>query len=299
MKYLNLIRWPNVLMTLITQVIILYWFLPESNADLTLALWQQLVIIFSTCCIVAAGNVINDIYDADVDRINKPDQVIVGRLLSIKSSNRLYIGLTFTAVVGGFVVANSIDRAGMASIFIVVSFLLYYYATTLKKQLVIGNVVISLLVGLVMLLTAVVELYPALNDANQSEQGKVLLLLTGFAVLAFFVNLLREWIKDAQDINGDLAGGRSSLPLVLGKQRACRVMAVYTLTLAAVLAYWFTNIFYQLSNTFYYSLFAIIAPLMYIGIRLWNVENDKELKILSLVCKLVLLAGIVLIGLSQ
>jgi len=299
LKLLKLIRWPNVLLTLITQLVIIYWYFPQTEAALGLQIWQVALLLVATALLTASGNVINDIYDVTTDVINKPEKVIVGQTITEKKAFILYVVLTSTAVVCGFILANSIDAPALAGLFIGVAFLLYSYATTLKSMLLVGNIVISLLVATVVLITALFELFPAITDLNRPTQLDSLQHLAVFAAFAFFVNLLREWIKDCQDVKGDHASRRSSLPIVLGQSRAARLMAVYTLVLVVIISYLASSQLYTDPVSLYGTLFLIMAPLMFIGLRLFNARSMKEFALLSLICKIVLFLGVLGIGLIK
>ncbi|BAO56272.1 geranylgeranylglycerol-phosphate geranylgeranyltransferase [Nonlabens marinus] len=299
MIYLRLIRWPNVLLTIITQVVIVYWYFPSTAAVKGLETWQEILLILATALLTASGNVINDIYDVATDVINKPDQVIVGKSITEKRAFTIYIFLTSTAIACGFILANSIQKPSLAGLFIGVAFLLYTYATTLKSILIVGNIVISFLVGSVVLITALFELFPAVTALNRATQLSALQHLAVFALFAFLVNLLREWIKDCQDVKGDHASGRSSLPIVLGNKRAVQFMAIYTLVCVVILGYLATFELYKDQRSLYYILFLIVAPLLFVGLRLFTASTLKEFKVLSLVCKLVLLFGVLGMGIIK
>ncbi|SCY03511.1 4-hydroxybenzoate polyprenyltransferase [Nonlabens sp. Hel1_33_55] len=280
-------------MTALTQLVIIYGYLPQTGADLALELWQVALLMISTALLTASGNVINDIYDVQTDILNKPDKVLVGKKITEKKAFNFYIILTILAVVAGFILANSVGLASLAAVFIIVSFLLYFYATYLKKVLLLGNLLISVLVGFVVVITAVFELVPSITEFNRAEQLAVFQHLLIFALFAVVVNLLRESIKDCQDIKGDHATGRNSLAILLGRDRALKVLAVYTIILLLIMGYFLTTVLYVDRISVYYTVFLIMAPLMYLGIRLWSSVSTKELAILSLVCKLVLLTGII------
>ena len=268
-------------------------------AVLGLAAWQETLLILSTALLTASGNVINDIYDVATDVINKPSQVIVGKSITEKRAFTIYITLTSIAILCGFILANSIGKPALAGLFIAVAYLLYTYASTLKSILMVGNVVISILVGSVVLITALFELFPAITDLNRATQLMALQHLSVFALFAFLVNLLREWIKDCQDVNGDHASGRSSFPIVLGHKRAVRSMAVYTLILVLIIGYLTTFYLHKDATSLYYTLFLILAPLFFVGLRLFTAHSLKELKVLSLICKLVLFLGVLGIGIVK
>lgn len=283
-------------MTLVTQLVIIYGYFPQTDAVLSLETWQVVLLLLSTALLTASGNVINDIYDVTTDIINKPEKVLVGNSIPEKKAFTLYILVTSSAIISGFILANSLEKPALAGLFIAVAFLLYTYATTLKSMLVVGNVVISFLVGAVVLITTLFELFPAITDYNREFQLEALLHLSVFALFAFLVNLLREWIKDCQDVKGDHASGRSSLPIALGRKRAAKFMGVYTIILVIIIGYLATFELYTDAISLYGTLFLIMAPLMFIGLRLFTADSLKEFRILSLICKIVLLLGIIGIG---
>jgi 4-hydroxybenzoate polyprenyltransferase len=283
-------------MTLVTQLVIIYGYFPQTDAVLSLETWQVVLLLLSTALLTASGNVINDIYDVTTDIINKPEKVLGGNSIPEKKAFTLYILVTSSAIISGFILANSLEKPALAGLFIAVAFLLYTYATTLKSMLVVGNVVISFLVGAVVLITALFELFPAITDYNREFQLEALLHLSVFALFAFLVNLLREWIKDCQDVKGDHASGRSSLPIALGRKRAAKFMGVYTIILVIIIGYLATFELYTDAISLYGTLFLIMAPLMFIGLRLFTADSLKEFRILSLICKIVLLLGIIGIG---
>ena len=290
--YLRLIRWPNVLMTVLVQVVVVYFYLPQTYASPALDTSQVLLLFIINSLLAATGNIINDIYDVQTDRLNKPDRVIVGTFISEKIAYRWYIGLTVFMILCVFVLSNQVGQAKITGLYISASFLLFLYATQLKRVLIVGNVVISFLVAFVVLIIAIFELMSSITDDNRHIHLTLLIHLSVFALLAFLVNLLRENIKDCEDMKGDHATGRNSLPIAIGRSRACKLLSIYTLLLVISLGYLSTIHLNGDATSLYYTLFLIIAPLMFIGLRLWNADSLKEFKILSLVCKFVLLFGI-------
>ncbi|MBF4983983.1 geranylgeranylglycerol-phosphate geranylgeranyltransferase [Nonlabens mediterrranea] len=290
--FLKLIRWPNVLMTILTQMVIVFAILNPSGVDLALNWWQLALLVLSTAALTAGGNVINDIQDVEIDKINKPERVIVGKAISENNAFTIYGILTVIAVIAGFVLSNSLSQPIMASVFVFVAFILYIYATTLKSMLLIGNLLISLLVGLVIMITGIFELYPVITPVNQGAQQVMLKILFDFATGAFLINLAREWVKDCEDINGDHSGGRNTLAIAIGRIRAARVVSIYLLGVIALFVWYIYNYLYQNQIALFYFVFIIIAPLMYVMLRLWSSEKTTQFTLLSMILKIVLFAGI-------
>lgn len=290
--FLKLIRWPNVLMTILTQLVIVYAILNPSGVDLALNWWQLTLLILSTALLTAGGNVINDIQDVEIDKVNKPEKVLVGKVISENNAFTIYAVLTVIAVIAGFVLSNSLDKPIMATVFVFIAFVLYIYATTLKSMLLLGNLLISILVGLVIMITGVFELYPVITPINQGAQQVMLKILFDFAIGAFLINLAREWVKDCEDINGDHSGGRNTLAIAIGRIRAARVVSIFLLGVIALFVWYIYNYLYQNQIALFYFVFIIIAPLMYVMLRLWSSEKTAQFTLLSMILKIVLFAGI-------
>ncbi len=279
-------------MTVITQVVLIYALFDLSGLTTALDNFQAVLLISSTALLTAGGNVINDVYDVAIDQINKPSKVIVGTKITEKTAMNLYFVLTILGVGLGFVLANMLDKILFSSIFIILAFLLYLYASQLKSMLLVGNIVISLLVSMVLIVTVIFDLLPAVDQTMIGFYQDLFLETLLYAGFAFVLNLGREWIKDCQDMNGDRAGGRSTLPLVIGKARTQKLTAVLLLVAAIGVGFIVTVYFYQYSWIVYPLVYGIIAPLMYISLRLWQIKTNKELTLLSLILKVTMLLGI-------
>lgn len=290
--YLRLMRWPNVLITIVAQLVVYYAILRPSNLLLAMEAWQLGLLVASTALLTASGNVINDIYDVPIDKVNKPEQLIVGKLLSEKAAFKFYMTLTVLAVVLGFIVANSVDKPILSSVFIIVSFALYSYASTLKSMLIIGNIIISLLVGLALLIVGIFELYPIAEMHTQQQMAAVMQIVLYFSLGAFTINLLREWIKDCEDVNGDRIGGRNTIALALGRQRAARTISISILSLVIAMGYLAVDFFVAHEVALYYWIFLLMAPLSIVAIQLWNADSAAKFHKLSTMMKVVMLLGI-------
>lgn len=297
--FFKIIRWPNVLLTILTQLVIVYGLLIPSGVDPALNYWQLLLLIMATALLTASGNVINDIYDVGIDQINKPQKLLVSKSISETGAYNLYFVLTVLAVICGFVLSNSLGKPILSSVFIGVAFVLYLYASSLKAMLLVGNIVISLLVALVILITGIFELFPSITAENQPAFKFLMERLLEFGLMAFLINLVREWVKDCEDVNGDKAGGRNTLAIALGRTRAARLIAVFILGILILLGWYIYEYIYLNDTTTYYFIFLIMGPLMFVMIKLWTAQTQKEFHILSTVLKVVLLFGILSIGIFR
>ena len=291
MKYLKLFRYQNLIFIALAQVFIKYGLFLPFNIDITLSSFEFALLVIATLCIAAGGNVINDIYDVQIDKVNKPDKVIIGKLITESSANRLFVVLNVIGVGIGFYLSNVIERPSFAALFIVFSAMLYLYASYLKGILLVGNIVVSFLVAMSLIIVGLFDLLPAITPQNQAEQSLVFEVILRYALFAFSLNLIREIVKDIQDINGDKKGGINTLPIAIGRKRT--LMVVFALTvflIVGILAQMYDYLYNQKALMLYF-LLGIIAPLLFFCVKTWSAEHKKDFKLLSNILKIVMLIG--------
>ena len=167
---------------------------------------ETLLLFSAVLLITAAGNTINDVYDAAIDAINRPDRPIPSGELSITTAYRYAFILFFTGI-GISIFTNPICLL----IVIINSILLILYAKTLKGVPVAGNIAVAYLSGSIFLF----------GGALAGIDGLIIIL--PLAGITLFGTLAREILKDAEDIDGDTAGGAKTLPMIIGVQSSGRV----------------------------------------------------------------------------
>ncbi len=299
LSFLKLVRFPNLLMILLTQVLIKYGLFDSFGINITLSGLGFSLLVIASICIAAAGNVINDIHDLEADRINKPEKVLIGTKVSINSAYTLYIVLSIIGVGIGFYLSNIIGKPGFSAIFIIISALLYLYATYLKNIMLVGNLVISALVGFSIIIVGLYDLLPAITPENQQTQSTIFSIVLDYALFAFLLNWLREMVKDQEDIKGDYNTGRNTLPIALGAKRANLVIFIIGLLPLAAILYYLYNYLFENLVAVLYVLFFIVAPLLYFLINIWTAETKKDYTKLSFLLKLIMFLGIVSLGLYK
>jgi len=171
------------------QLLIKYAFLEPFGVNFGLTTLQISILILATICIAAAGNVINNIYDIETDVVNKPNKIIVGKSVSEKTAYNLFIVLNVIGIGLGYYLSQSVGRSSFFSIFVVVSALLYVYASYLKHMLLIGNIIISLLVALSLVGVGVFELLPIITPENRQNLFTFFKIILDYALFAFIINL--------------------------------------------------------------------------------------------------------------
>jgi 4-hydroxybenzoate polyprenyltransferase len=292
MFYLKLIRPLNLLLIIVMLVVFKYGFLAPLDIQVALGYLDFTLLVIATICIAAGGNVINDLYDVSIDTINKPERVIIGKHISDKHGNIFFIVLNVIGVGCGFLLANRLGKPSLAIIFIGVSALLYVYASYLKSVLLIGNIVISILVALVAILLIIFDILPAINTDNMNLQVTSAGVLLQYAGFAFVINLIREIVKDIQDVNGDKNGDRLTLPIAIGRKRAIKVVfALGALSVAGIIYYMY-QVLYSHQTMASYFLILILAPMLFFCIKAWNAKKFKDFRLLSILLKGILFLGI-------
>ncbi len=294
MNFLKLIRYQNLIMLALMQFVFHFGFLKKQLTVLGLTDWQFVLLVISTICIAGGGYLINDVFDKNIDVINKPEKVIVSKYISEATAYNYYIVLNLIGVGIGFYLSNYIGKPSFSGIFIVIAATLYLYALSLKKTLFIGNLIIAIILALSVLIVGVYDLLPIITLENQQGLGILFKILIEYAFFAFLISLIREIVKDFEDIEGDLDNGVKSLPIVLGKKNSKIILSVL-LVIAAISIIWY-SFAYLFKNDLYFAvlyIFALIlAPVIYTLIRLWNAYAKKDYSHLSFVLKGVIFFGI-------
>jgi 4-hydroxybenzoate polyprenyltransferase len=291
MNYLKLIRYKNLLMLAFMQLVFCFGFLKWQKIDLSLANWQYFLLVLSTVCIAAGGYIINNINDTATDFDNKPDDVIVGKSISEGRAYNLYVAFTLIGVSIGYYLSSVILKQHFVVIFILSASLLYVYATYLKQIMIIGNIVVAFLLSLSILIIGVFMIFPATYDGNKQEMTTVFSILVDFATIAFIINLIREMIKDLEDVNGDKNQGMKTLPIVLGVDRTSKVIFFLSFIPIICILYYVYNYLFDLLYATIYLLGFILGPLLYFSIKLWTAKSSNDFHHLSNVLKWIILFG--------
>lgn len=301
---LKLIRYQNLLMLAFMQLIFRYGFLKLQNVPLALADWQYGILVLATVCIAAGGYIINNIFDVETDMENKPEKVIIGKTISETMAYNLYIGFTVIGVGIGFYLSNVIDKPSFASLFIIIAATLYFYATSLKQSLLIGNFIVALLLSFSVLIIGIFDLYPVTFEENRPIMGLLFGILLDYALFAFIVNFIREIVKDLEDVEGDSNQGMNTLPIAFGVKRATKLVFGLSFIPIICIVYYIDQ--YVFSSGLFistlYGLVFILAPLIYFTIKIWAAKTKKDFHFLSLLLKWILFFGmlsIVIISLNM
>ena len=297
--FLRLIRYQNLIMIIITQVLVKYFLFEPFGIATALNGFSFSLLVLSMISLAAAGNIINDLHDTTTDVINKPHKITIGNAISEKNAFNWFLFLNILGVGIGFYLSNLVEKPSFVALFILPSAFLYLYATQIKGTVLVGNLVISIMVAMIIVMVGIFDLVPAITPQNLTTQKTMFSILVDYAIFAFLLNFLREMVKDQEDLTGDYNAGYQTLPVILGRRRTNFIIFFVTLLpLAGVLYYIYT---YLIENQLavLYALAFIMAPLLYFLIKILTAESKKQYHQLSIILKIVLAAGLLSIGLYR
>ncbi len=232
---------------------------------------ELLVLVVSTVLIAAAGYIINDYYDVKIDYINKPDRVVIGKTITRRYAILFHVLLSLMGISLGTVIHWKIGLVNAFSVF-----LLWLYSNLLKRLPFVGNLAVAVLTGLSILV--VDFLYQAFNP-----------LIFIYALFAFFMTLIREIIKDMEDLKGDNTFGCKTLPIVLGIRKT-KVIIYIIIALFAATVFVLNNFYSALPFDYYVLL--LFVPLVFLLYRLVRADMKRDYRVLSNLCKVIMLLGI-------
>lgn len=259
--------------------------------------WSFTLLVLSTLLITAAGNVINDFHDVRADQINQPDKVVIDRKVSRRKAILAHFMLNSLGVIIGVFICFYHQIYWLSLIFIVVPGLLWWYSIKLKHLPFYGNAVVSLLTGTVPLLVILFE-YPLLTRAHQVaiENETVTIMpvvywILAFAIFAFLSNLIREMVKDGEDLLGDVEAGSRTLAIELGIKRLKLVIALLTFVSLVFLSLIFLIYLPDWISLAYFILL-LGLPFVVVLILTLRVKEPKDFAPVSFLVKLIMFFGI-------
>lgn len=293
--FLKLVRFPNLIFIALTQVLFQYCiYHPIYNDVISDAnTIQFILLVFASLYIAAAGYIINDYFDINIDQVNKPEKLVVDKIIRRRWAIVWHLVLSFSGILCT-ALALPLNKwyLVLANIFCVS--LLWFYSTTFKKSLLVGNIVISILVAWTILIFffSKLSIDDAFGPGNQANYKffRFSFLYAGFA---FIISLIREAIKDIEDREGDAKYGCHTMPIVWGVSATKVYIAVWMIVLlAAIMIIQVYILQFQWWWVVVYSVIFIIGPLIVLFAKLFPATTPRQFHHLSNLAKLTMLTGI-------
>ncbi|GAB4135248.1 MAG: geranylgeranylglycerol-phosphate geranylgeranyltransferase [Bacteroidia bacterium] len=311
LDFLKLIRFPNLLILAFTEYM-LRWFLIKpvlelKRVDIGFSVLENAItetdfflFSLSTVMIAAAGYIINDYFDVRIDDINRPSTNVVGKTIKRRVAMGAHMVINILGCGIGIWLSYKYDLLKVGSfIYITVPALLWFYSTNLKKQFLIGNIVIALITGLIPIMVMLFELTSIYKANPELVQGGLLNLSDVYSVgkmyalFAFVISLLREIIKDAEDYEGDMAYGGKTAPIVLGIAKTKMLITGIAAVMMALIGY--IQFLQQEGKdwmSFGYFTVLLQLPFVYLIYRINTAKGKNDWRISSLIVKLIMIAGV-------
>jgi len=213
LDYIRILRPTNLAIIILSQYFIQYHvidLLVEGELLMTPFIWSLFVL--TTCIIAATGYIINDVYDVEIDTVNKPEKTFIPQKITVAQALRYYWAWVLVGFAISVYIANTIDFISHLWLYPLCVAVLYFYASHIKSSVLWGNIIVSLFVAWV---------WGILFYVEATQHGEIhILYYIGivFSIIGFFINLMREIIKDIEDKDGDSLQNIKTLPIVYGIQ---------------------------------------------------------------------------------
>lgn len=279
--FLQLIRVNNLIIMLLTQVLSYYFLSPHISLPHLLEP-RFICLCIATVFVGAGGYIINDYLDINLDLINKPGKVVVGQIISRRWTMFWHFVLNGIALALGIYIGTKVSIA-----IAIAALLLWIYSVSFKRKFLLGNILVSILSAFVIVINYVYD--TSLNIG----------LIISYSIFAFSLTLLREIIKDAEDIRGDGKFDCKTIPIVLGIRKTKSIL--FSLTLIFILVLLMYTTLYASSFSFVYSisrggflfymLVFVILPLGIMSYLIRTADTTSDFSRLSSLAKLIMVTG--------
>ena len=301
--FLRLVRWPNLVMIAVTQLLFYFTLVrpflwSDEYAYSSFTVIHFLLLIISSLLIAAAGNIINDYFDRNIDEINKPEKKIIDTLIKRRWAIVMHIVFSLTGILLGFYIDSQTPVFWIGFSNLICVLLLFGYSISLKKKLLVGNILISLLTAWVILVCFLCY-YRSFSCSGcepfewQAAFRRFIRISILYAGFAFVISLIREVVKDLEDMDGDAKFGCKTMPIVWGIPASKVFVAVWLIVLigaVSVVQFYVLQLGWLWSAV--YCIVLILFPLVWILRKLFKAQVPKDYHQLSTAIKFVMLTGL-------
>ncbi len=300
--YLKITRPLNLLIVALLQCMMYYGVLlpvlEEYGLDSVFKGGLFPVFILVTVIIAASGNVINDLVDVEIDRINKPSKWIVGNIIPLRRVVYFYIVLIIIGWILSLYIAFKIDKFYYLFLYVLAVIFLFIYSNKLKKVLLLGNLLVSIFTAGVIGIILIFEydsglLLKSISDESYNYIRNVFL---GFMFFSFMTSLYREIVKDIEDMQGDKIEGAKTMPLVFGEKASKIISLIIAVMILIALVFW-TRMDINMDRDCFvlYTYILVIPFLLFTVFILLKSKIKTDFGNLSKLIKIFMLLGIVML----
>ena len=206
--YFKLFRWPNLLMIILLEYLLKFAvfenFLVDQGVDFPISDFWFALLVVSSVFIAIAGYLVNDISDIEIDKINRPNRALSSGKLSAAQAKSMQWFFEAGGIILGAAVAFHVGNIGLVAIHMFIIIVMRAYANSLKCKGLIGNIAVALSTAMLPVLIWVFTLFALRNNEVVAYDFSMINLITVFYVgFAFWFTLIREIVKDLEDLKGD------------------------------------------------------------------------------------------------
>ena len=294
--FLKMIRLPNLMFIAVTQVLFqLCIYYPLYDGQIPVYDTRNFILLVAASLLIAAaGYIINDYFDINIDEVNKPEKMVVDKVINRRWAIAWHLVLSATGILLTMMALPVFEKWYLVAANIFCVILLWFYSTTFKRKILIGNIAISLLTAWTILLIFLSKV--SFNDAFETAhpgQPKFFRFAFLYAGFAFIISLIREAVKDVEDMQGDERYGCRTMPIVWGVNATKVYIAVWMIILVSILIVIQVYILqFQWWWAVAYCILLIIVPLLFIFWKLFKAVSVKDYHQLSSLLKVVMFTGI-------
>lgn len=273
--------------------------LKTSEFTPSLHTWQFLLIVLSTVLIAAGGYVINDFFDKDIDAANGIGKVHDFSGWTMKT---LYFVFSIIGIAIGLYLTYALKLRQFVLTYLLTAALLYFYSASYKRLPLVGNFVVAFLTAVAVFLPAFAdyELQYAFRDIklpvinNKMYNLRLIIAIAAaYAFFAFLISLVREIIKDMEDIEGDREFGCNTLPIVAGINNTKLIaIGLLLLIVGLILFIQIKQAWWESLPVFGYTILFVQVPLLILSVKLFLSAEKKHFKVASMIAKVVMVGGI-------
>lgn len=292
--FFKLIRWLNLLIAGGSLLLFQYFIIvPFLGVPPTLNHLQASLLALSVMLVMAGGNVINDFFDIAQDQKFKPKRVILGNNISANAAPYLIAILNITGLGIALWLSYTVGNLKLANVFLLSVLLLWQYSSVLKKYALVGNAIVAVLCALIFVIPVLFEAQLAEKFILPEVKYYILTQMKGYAIFAFVITLVREIVKDLEDVEADTAYKYNTLPVWLGTQTAAIIAGIFQFILMigiglVMYVYWQTG----LKNNFWYAMLFLQFPLLINLFPLFVAKNQTDYRVQGVMLKVTMVFGL-------
>lgn len=280
----SVVRGYNIPIIILAQYLSAVFILaPEQRALNVLLDLNLFILVFASSLTIASGYIINSFYDSKKDLINRPNKSMLDRLVSQKTKLNVYFTLNFIVALMALFVSW---RAFL--FFSVYIFLIWFYSHKIKKQPFIGNLM-SAFLAVLPFFAILLYYYNQIPFEEIENYSNQLAVIFAHASFLFLLLLIREMIKDLENLKGDLANNYKTIPIVYGEKFSKNIISA--LIIATVHPVYILIEIYDVGymDTYFYS---CLIVLVFFVLALQKATQKEHFLRLHNVLKLLIVAGV-------